>query len=173
MRRADVVHGVEPNGTIADNAALIIAARVHELLEWEQSARDPARVNELHRMRIAAKRLRYTLELFEPAVGKSLSEAIEAMKEVQELLGAIHDLDVLTPRLVQALRRALRPGRRPEEWMTADYAGCGGLVALCRRKYLTRRALHRRFLSAWRQLRRSGILDALARADLEWHRGQT
>ncbi len=168
MRRADVVHGVEPNGAIGDNAALIVAARVHELLEWERWAKDPARISELHRMRIAAKRLRYTLELFEPVVGKSLAEAIEAMKEVQELLGAIHDLDVMTPRLVAELRRSLRRGRRPETWLTADYAGCGGLIALCRRKYMQRRALHRRFLNAWRQLRRSGILDALARADLEW-----
>lgn len=168
MRRADVVHGVEPNGTIADNAALIIAARVQELLEWERWARDPARVNELHRMRIAAKRLRYTLELFEPVVGKSLSEAIEAMKEVQELLGSIHDLDVLTPKLVAEMCNAFRRGRKPETWMTADYAGLMGLAALCRRKHSQRKALHRRFLTAWRTLRRSGTLDALARADLSW-----
>ncbi len=168
MRRSDIVHGVEPGGTIADNAALIVAARVQELLEWERWARDPARVNELHRMRIAAKRLRYTLELFEPVIGKPLNETIEAMKEVQELLGAIHDLDVLTPRMVAELRKSLRSGRKPGTWMTVDYAGSAGLVALCRRKYLERKALHRRFLAAWRTLRRSGTLDALARADLSW-----
>jgi hypothetical protein len=165
MKR-DMVHGVEPDGTIADNAAIIIAARVQDLLEWEKWVRDAQRVRELHGMRIAAKRLRYTLELFEPVLGKSVSTVIEKMKEVQELLGSIHDLDVLTPRLVTELRRATREGRKSENWLEVDYGGVVGLAGLCRRKYARRRALHRRFVSAWRELRRTGILDALARADL-------
>ncbi|MBM3493943.1 MAG: CHAD domain-containing protein [Armatimonadetes bacterium] len=166
MRRGNVVHGVDPSGTIADNAAIIICSRVQDLLEWERWIREPERVAELHRMRIAAKRLRYTLELFEPIVGKPVSAAIESMKEVQELLGSIHDLDVVTPLLVTDLRRALRMGRRCETWLSVDYCGVAGLATLCRAKFARRRAQHRRFVAAWRQLRKSGVLDALCRPDL-------
>ncbi|NLI01264.1 MAG: CHAD domain-containing protein [Chthonomonadales bacterium] len=161
MKRDTIVYGVDPDGTIADNAQLIIAARVHELIECEGCVRHPEQVVELHRMRIAAKRLRYTLEIFEPALGKAVLGAIQAMKEVQELLGAIHDLDVLTPLLVDELRRVLRPGEQAETWQSVDYAGAVGLASLCRRKHAQRRSLHRQFVRAWRQLRKTGVLDEL------------
>ena len=161
MKRHGIVYGVDPDGSIAENAHLIIAARVHELVECEGCVRYPEKVNELHRMRIAAKRLRYTLEIFEPAIGKVVTGAIQAMKEVQELLGAIHDLDVMTPVLVDELRRTLRPGEQPETWQSVDYGGAVGLATLCRRKHAQRRTLHRQFVRAWRQLRKSGVLDAL------------
>ena len=45
-------------------------------------------------MRIAAKRLRYTLEIARPVYPGRLDEAIEATKRVQSLLGDVHDCDV-------------------------------------------------------------------------------
>ena len=45
-------------------------------------------------MRISAKRLRYTLELFRPQFGKAGERQIERVKTVQELLGTLHDHDV-------------------------------------------------------------------------------
>ena len=45
-------------------------------------------------MRISAKRLRYTLELFRPQFGKAGERQIERVKKIQELLGTLHDHDV-------------------------------------------------------------------------------
>ncbi len=45
-------------------------------------------------MRIAAKRLRYTLEIARPVYPARLDEAVEATKKVQSLLGDVHDCDV-------------------------------------------------------------------------------
>jgi hypothetical protein len=45
-------------------------------------------------MRIAAKRLRYTLEICEPAYGDRLAPWIGPVKDLQTLLGEIHDCDV-------------------------------------------------------------------------------
>ena len=45
-------------------------------------------------MRIAAKRLRYTLEICRPMYPGRLDEPVEAIKRVQTLLGEIHDCDV-------------------------------------------------------------------------------
>jgi hypothetical protein len=45
-------------------------------------------------MRIAAKHLRYTLEVFDPIYEKGLRKPLKVVKEIQELLGEVHDCDV-------------------------------------------------------------------------------
>ena len=47
-----------------------------------------------HAMRIAVKRLRYTLEISRPMCPGRLDEAVETVKRLQTLLGDVHDCDV-------------------------------------------------------------------------------
>ena len=47
-----------------------------------------------HAMRIAAKRLRYTLEIIRPIYSGRLDTTLEVIKQVQTLLGEVHDCDV-------------------------------------------------------------------------------
>jgi hypothetical protein len=58
-------------------------------------------------MRIAAKRLRYTLEISKPVYDDRLDEFIESVKNLQTLLGEIHDCDVWREQL-QAFSEKLR-----------------------------------------------------------------
>ncbi|MHC1784018.1 MAG: CHAD domain-containing protein [Anaerolineaceae bacterium] len=51
-------------------------------------------VEELHAMRIAAKQLRYTLEVFTSLYPGELKQYLQIMKQVQDLLGTIHDNDI-------------------------------------------------------------------------------
>jgi CHAD domain-containing protein len=46
---------------------------------------------ELHALRLATKRLRYTLELFRTCYGPGLGVRIAALREVQQLLGEVND----------------------------------------------------------------------------------
>ncbi len=46
---------------------------------------------ELHRFRLAAKNLRYTLDLFAPLYGTSVDDLLQQLKGVQALLGEIND----------------------------------------------------------------------------------
>jgi CHAD domain-containing protein len=153
---------VDPEASVAENAPLIISARVHELLQWEPYLKDPVRVAELHQMRIGAKRLRYTLELFAPALGGLLPSAIERIKVLQDLLGDIHDLDVVTPLLVGVARQTLKSGRKAATWQETDFCGALGLLTLCRKKHAARRTLHARLRAEWRRLRKDGLLDAVS-----------
>lgn len=49
---------------------------------------------QLHELRISCKHLRYTLDLFEPALGADAREIIKQVEAIQEHLGLIHDADV-------------------------------------------------------------------------------
>ena len=49
-------------------SAAVIRVRLGEVTEYAPAILDPANVTELHDMRIAVKRLRYTLEVFAPAL---------------------------------------------------------------------------------------------------------
>ncbi len=67
---------------------------LEEFLSYEDFIHNPENVIELHAMRIAGKHLRYTLEIFAPVYGNALDPHIRAMKNLQDLLGDIHDNDV-------------------------------------------------------------------------------
>jgi CHAD domain-containing protein len=66
-------------------------------------AEDPTPL-ELHQLRLASKRLRYTLELFRPCYPPGLENRLRALKKLQDWLGEVNDA-VATARL---LRRALK-----------------------------------------------------------------
>ena len=64
---------------------------------------------ELHALRLATKKLRYTLELFKPCYGPGLVERLDTLRHLQQVLGEINDT-AAAARLVAEL-----PGRRSEE----------------------------------------------------------
>jgi CHAD domain-containing protein len=65
-----------------------------------------------HRFRLRTKRLRYTLELFRPCYGPGLDRRLQALHQVQQLLGELNDCaaarrivdGLLPPRAPQRLR---------------------------------------------------------------------
>jgi len=71
-------------------------AQVRELL-----AANPA-PPELHAMRLATKRLRYTLELFRPCYGPGLASRLSALQRLQQILGEVNDC-AAAGRLIEGL----------------------------------------------------------------------
>ena len=95
MAKARAISGLDALAPVATNARLIARARLAELYQWERAVDDPSNVRELHDMRIAAKRLRYTFEVFEevlPTAGKTI---VGELTQLQDELGALHDSDVM------------------------------------------------------------------------------
>lgn len=69
--------------------------RLKEMMDFKQYVDIPQKSEELHQMRIAAKHLRYTLETFQPVLGRRRSGYfIKVAQEIQRLLGGLHDYDV-------------------------------------------------------------------------------
>lgn len=54
---------------------------------------------ELHAFRLAAKRFRYTLEIFRPLYGPGLEVRLEAVRKIQTVLGKRQDCAVLAQRI--------------------------------------------------------------------------
>ncbi len=73
--------GPRPGRAARENAERIIAVRADEVRSFSPAVLDPRNVEDLHDMRIAAKRLRYVLELTAPVFGKEAREGGEAGEE--------------------------------------------------------------------------------------------
>jgi hypothetical protein len=101
--KARRVRGLDARASVGVNTARIVRVRLAELYSFDPAVLDPARVSELHDMRIAAKRLRYVLEITGHCFGDVGNEAESFAKDLQGMLGEIHDCDVLIPRVEQEL----------------------------------------------------------------------
>jgi hypothetical protein len=179
--KARAVEGLDPEGTLADNAERIVLVRLDELCGFMPTAADPDEVVALHDMRIAAKRLRYILEVTGPCFGPYAKTATKHARDLQDLLGEIHDCDVQIPetaafaeRLLAedaaALREAagaaaeLDPALLKQAPHARDHAGIAALLAHLRARRLL---LFDRFLERWGEIERKGF-----RARLEYAVGE-
>ena len=165
--KAKQVKGLEPGGAFADNARRIVKVRVDELYALAPKALDVDRPKKLHDLRIAAKRLRYVLEIARPALGKGASDGVRTAKALQQLLGDIHDCDEMLPR-VQAhaerlrardvgelRRRAGRNARDLKPDLASTRAGADqdrGLETLAAHLAARRQVLFARFEREWIRL---------------------
>ena len=161
--KARKVKGVDPSGPLAENAAKIVAVRLDELCSFVPTVFDPDEVEALHDMRIAAKRLRYILEVTGDLFGPYAHEARKRAKDLQELLGDIHDCDELEPRVLGLLDElrdedvaAVVGGGEPVN--AEHYRGLELLVVRTRAR---RRQEFERFLSFWTDLERDGFRSRL------------
>jgi CHAD domain-containing protein len=72
----------------------IILERLREFEALSNGLLNPFEVETLHDLRIAAKRLRYALELFQQCWGRSISGYAKRIARIQGALGNLHDCDV-------------------------------------------------------------------------------
>ncbi len=79
---------------LLEQAYSSIILRLDEMLEFEQYIPQQECIEQHHAMRIAAKRLRYIMEIFAPLYDGGLNRPLTAVRSVQEILGDIHDCDV-------------------------------------------------------------------------------
>jgi CHAD domain len=95
MAKAKPITGLDPQAPTGKNARLIAKERLEEMYTWDSYVDRPYHIRELHNLRIAAKRLRYTLEVFEDVLPEACKPIIKELEQIQEELGALHDSDVM------------------------------------------------------------------------------
>ena len=106
----ELLHFVEPEGNepfISMPLRLLAHQAINEklvnFLSYEPFVHIPEKKLELHAMRIAAKHLRYTMEIFAPLFPGGLIDWLQPIRQAQEQLGVIHDCDMWIDFLPQFL----------------------------------------------------------------------
>jgi hypothetical protein len=167
VSRAWAVEDIDPDAPVIDNARRVLAVRIAEFYSFEPIVSHPELSAALHDMRISAKRLRYTLELFRPQFGKAGERQIERVKAIQELLGTLHDHDVridligdeLSQLMVEQSRQTRTDIAEASADELTDIAAAAlrpppddprrGLIALLGREHAARRATYAQFRELW------------------------
>jgi len=176
--RAKRVRKLDPQEPLGDNAARIIRVRLDEMRSFAPRALETDEVRAQHDMRIAAKRLRYVLEATEFCFGRSGEIARRRARDLQEVLGELHDCDVMLPRVerhLAELREAdaaavrdragdapdLDPALAARAPHRTSYRGLEILIVYLEAR---RDLLHERFRGFWREQERAGTWERLGRA---------
>ena len=163
MAKAHKITGVKPLRNYRENARIILPQKVEEVYIWEPFIQDAARREELHNMRISIKRLRYTMELFRSAYrspkmharevtvadDKRFTEFLKVIVDLQEILGDIHDCDVVLEVLNDY-------GTQSKQGTAAP-----GIAKLITQTRETRNADYKTFLEKWEHLSAIGFKQKL------------
>ena len=101
--KARPVKKLDPSASLGENAGRIVTVRLDELTAFAPRALQRDQMTAQHDMRIAAKRLRYVLEVTGFCFGPPADTARRRARDLQNLLGEMHDCDVMLPRVRQHL----------------------------------------------------------------------
>ncbi len=137
---ADFPESVFTDVTLQEISAKQFKKLCRSVAKWDKNCSN----EELHRIRIRAKRARYAAELAEHSMGKPASQFIRQIKKFQDLLGS-HQDSVMTE---QRLRELLRSSKS----VSAGFS-VGRIVERLRTKRVFARD---RFSPCWRKVRKRG-----------------
>lgn len=175
--KAAPVKKLDPSRPLGENAARMIQVRLEEMMSLAPRALG-GKTKAQHDMRIAAKRLRYVLEVTGFAFGRPADAARRRARDLQDILGEIHDCDVMLPRvrrhlkgLQQADARAVRAkaGRTPDlaprlAAQAPHRTSYRGLDVLAVYLEARREVLSDRFAAFWRRQEQTGTWRRLEQA---------
>ncbi len=153
LNRREVRDTFESEVTV--EASYQISERLYDLLSKEECVPKEDLIAEHHEMRILAKRLRYTMEIFSPQYAGRLEGEISTMKRFQDALGDMHDYDVwieYLPRFVEEVQT-----NHPE----ASEEVVLGLGFLVEHVKNLRRIRYQNFVSLWEETQSRGIFQNL------------
>ena len=180
MSRAWPVDGLDPDAPLATNARRILAVKMAEFYSYAPVIPLVEASEALHDLRIAAKRLRYTLELFRAVFAERGEAQIERVKALQEELGALHDHDVRIALIGDELTRLAANqtaaiGAALATAPAANHAAITtsamrpppddprrGLIAFLGRQHVARRQRYRAFRDLWDRFAAEGMRADLA-----------
>jgi CHAD domain-containing protein len=141
-----------------------VQQQLDDVFQYESSLADPDDHLRHHAMRIAVKRLRYTLEISRPMCRGRLDAAVETVKRLQALLGDIHDCDVWLDHLdgfaAEQRDRIVAMFGHPGRFLHLQ----PGIDHLRNDRHAYRQATFEELVRYWAELKDRHFWDDLARA---------
>ena len=112
MAKPKPIPGLSPGVSYAEAAAKIVSVRAAELTEQAEGVLDTGDIERVHDMRVATRRLRAALEIFEPCFpARPYRRALDGVKRLADALGERRDRDVAIAAL-HAFNDQMRPPDR-------------------------------------------------------------
>jgi CHAD domain-containing protein len=142
-------------------AAEHIGRQLSALLSFTPWVSHPDAIAEHHAMRIATKKLRYTMEVYAQVYRLGLRKPAGRISRLQEMLGNLHDCDVWIDKVTRTLlkeRSRLRPITESNRPSSIEITGLK-LFLVNREKERT--SLYRKYARYWDTLCRSGTWEEL------------
>jgi CHAD domain-containing protein len=95
MAKARDIEGLGPNTPYVEAAAATVAVRADELWEHSEGVLDTSDIERVHDMRVATRRLRAVLEIYEPCFDRAgFRSVLRDVKRLADALGERRDPDV-------------------------------------------------------------------------------
>ncbi len=121
MAKARRIEGLRAEDPYAAAAAKVVAVRARELADHSRNVLDIDDIERVHDMRVASRRLRAALEIFEPCFPEAQhDEALNEVKAVADALGARRDADVTIAVLERFTENLAAPDRRGVASLVAE-----------------------------------------------------
>jgi CHAD domain-containing protein len=112
MAKAREIDDLKAGDAYALAAKKIVGTRVDELIEHSRDVLDVGDIERVHDMRVATRRLRAALEIFETCFPRQeLKAAMRAVKDLADALGERRDRDVAIASLEEVSAAMARPDR--------------------------------------------------------------
>ena len=93
---APAAGGIDLFAPLGDFSKDALSSRLADVLQLVPDAREEGNIAAQHQLRIAVKHFRYRLEILSLLLDSSYKEFYGTVKEYQEVLGRMHDLDVFS-----------------------------------------------------------------------------
>ena len=168
MTDSIAARSLRPDMPFALAASETLAAQLAAMRVWERFLPQADRPHEHHLLRIAIKRLRYSLDAFAEVLPAEATECVPDLKRIQDALGVLHDQDVLFQSIEDALAPDKGGGKRKRKGNEARRARAArqraSLESLLSATAAARDAQHRRSLDLWNELNTRAIFAPLDRA---------
>lgn len=155
--------GAAPAKRLYTTAFDCLTELLEVMLAYEEQVMRPECVTELHRMRIAARRLRYAIEVFAPLYPDRLEDAHSRLTEIQEILGDIHDCDLWMEFLPAFLAAEQSRARKHDGHADTANSLKLGLDCLSKERQEHRQARFREFVKRWHVLQKQKYWEKLRR----------
>jgi len=136
----------------------IISARLKDFVSASPCLYMPYQIKKLHELRILAKRLRYSMELFALCFGKEIDAMAKEIAQMQTSLGELHDCDVW----IQNLGARLKRSAHKTTTEPPDLQIRAGATWLLKHFIAARTDHYRDAVSRWEQWEAEGFLDRIA-----------
>jgi CHAD domain-containing protein len=146
--------------SLRENAAELFPLLLKEVMSYkERVISHPEDAEALHQMRIAGRPMRYVMEAFAPAFGKSYGKKLKELKNLLEIAGDVHDCDVM----MGMLGKDVAPPEGAPQGLAAVGLPPRGMTALLEAERNRRNAMYSKLCDTLASWDARKFRDALAR----------